>query len=126
RDFEVARGKNLPGEADIGHRRRVAVAEPAGLALLRKMRFERFEPEQRPMVQPVVARSFVQMHVAFQKIADAWHDERMRVAGDDERESAHSRAATRVAWQQWRLRMRLLQILEDGERLEERRSVVHD
>src|SRR5207248_9837884 len=44
RDLEVARGKNLPGEADIGHRRRVAVAEPAGLALLRKMRFERFEP----------------------------------------------------------------------------------
>src|SRR5262249_38806693 len=84
RHVEVACGEDLADKADIGHRRRVAMAEAAGLALFRHVRFERLESQQRPMLQPAVAGSLVEVQVALEKFPDARHDERVRVAGDDQ------------------------------------------
>src|SRR2546421_10157577 len=68
--IEISGGEDLRGKADIGHRRIVAMAEPARLALVREMSFERFERLQRPVLQPAVARSFVLMHLALEVAAD--------------------------------------------------------
>src|SRR5450755_1679280 len=56
---EIPGCEDLRRKAEVGHRRHIAVAEPAGLALLREMSFERFERLQRPVLQPAVARSLV-------------------------------------------------------------------
>src|SRR6266545_5784107 len=55
-DVEELRTEDLGGKADIGERRRVAVAEPAGLPFLAEVLFERFERLQRPVREPLVAR----------------------------------------------------------------------
>src|SRR5947207_15407974 len=47
---EVTGSENLGCKTDVGHRRRIAVAEPARLALLRKMRFERVERLAGPVL----------------------------------------------------------------------------
>ncbi len=45
----------LRHEADVGERRRVAVAEAAGRALAREPRFERLEADVDPVLVPGVA-----------------------------------------------------------------------
>src|ERR1700682_938477 len=124
--IEISGGEDLRRKAEVGHGRGIAVAEPARLTLLRQVRFERFERLQRPMLQPAIARSFVLMHLALEIIADTRHDERVSVARDDQRQPANPGAAARVLGQQRRLRADLFQVLDDGERLKERRAVVDD
>src|SRR6202171_6389088 len=124
--IEISGGEDLRRKAEVGHGRGIAVAEPARLTLLRQMRFERFERLQRPMLQPAIARSLVLMHLALEIVADARNDERVSVARDDQREPSNAGAAARVLGQQRRLRADLFQVLDDGERLKERRAVVHD
>src|SRR6266550_261898 len=102
--IEISGGEDLRGKADIGHRRHIAVAEPARLALLREMSFERLERLQCPVLQPAVARSFVLMHLALEIAADTRHDERMGVARDNHREPANTGAAAWVLGQQRRCR----------------------
>src|ERR1700675_1990372 len=67
---EIPGSEDLRREADVGHRRRIAVAEPAGLGLLRQMRVERLERFERPVLQPAVARSFILMHFSLEIGAD--------------------------------------------------------
>ena len=93
------------------------MAEPAGLALLRKVSFERFERLLRPVLQPTISCCFVLMHLALEIIADARHDEGVAIARDDQREPANAGAAARILGQQWRFRASLFQVLDDGERL---------
>ena len=50
----------------------------------------------------------------------------MPVGRRDQREPAHARAPARVLRQERRLRLRLVQVLDDGERLEERRAALVD
>src|SRR6266702_7355851 len=61
-DVEEFRTENLGGKADVGERRRVTVAEPAGLPFLAEVLFERFERLQRPVREPLVASRLVLMH----------------------------------------------------------------
>src|SRR5439155_20911042 len=68
--IEITGGEDLRCKAEVGHRRRIAVAEPARLALLREMRFKCFDGLQCPMLQPPVARSFVFMPLALEACAD--------------------------------------------------------
>src|SRR2546421_6587318 len=98
--IEISGGEDLRRKADIGHRRCIAVAELARLALVREMGFERLERLQRPVLQPAVARSFVHMHFSLEVAADTRHDEWMGVARDDHREPANAGAAAWVLGQQ--------------------------
>src|SRR5712691_7550961 len=123
-DVEEFRTENLGGKADVGERRRVAVAEPAGLPSLAEVLFERFERLQRPVREPLVARGFVLAHFPLEVASDARNHQRMPVAHDDLREPANARPAARVRRQERRLRVRLLQVLEDRHRLEKRRTPV--
>src|SRR6202158_5846608 len=124
--IEISGGEDLRRKANIVHRRCIAVAEPARLALVREMSFERFERLQRPVLQPAVARGFVLMHFSLEIGEDTWHDEWMGVACDNHREPANAGAAARVLGQQRRCREGLFQVLDDGERLKERRAAVDD
>src|SRR4051812_32944042 len=78
------------------------------------------------MPAPGEALRFAQIELALQELADARHDERMRVAGDDLREAAHARPAARIGRQERRLREALLEVFENGKRLEQRWTVVVD
>src|SRR5438105_10490093 len=122
--IEISGSEDLRREADVGHGRCIAMAELACLALVGEMSFERFERLQCPVLQPAVARSFVQMHFSFEIAADTRHDERMGVARDNHREPANAGAAAWVLGQQRRCRGGLFQVLDDGERLKERRAAV--
>src|ERR1700687_2967334 len=124
--IEISGGEDLRRKAEVGHGRGIAVAEPARLTLLRQVRFERFERLQRPVLQPAIARSFVLMHFALEIVADTRHDERVSVARDDQRQPANPGAAARVLGQPRRLRADLFQVLDDGDRLKQRRAVVDD
>src|SRR5688572_11268505 len=116
------RADYLRCDADVGDGRRVAMAELAGLALLREMAFDRFERAHRPVREPAVARGLVLAHLFFQIIPHTRNDQWMAIRRSDQREAAHARAPTRVLGQQGRLRARLLQILKDRQRLEKRRA----
>src|SRR5438067_6892343 len=74
--IEITGGEDLRCKAEVGYRRRIAVAEPARLALLGEMRFERFDRLERPMLQPAIARGFVFVHLMFEVCANARHDQR--------------------------------------------------
>src|SRR5207249_7262420 len=113
--IEITGGEDLRCKAEVGHRRRIAVAEPARLALLREMRFKCFDGLQCPMLQPPVARSFVFMHLALEVGADTRHDQRMPIARDDHREAANARPPASILWKQRRFRVRFLQVFDDGE-----------
>src|SRR5438477_1075569 len=125
-DVEISRGKNLAREADIRKRRRVAMAEPAGLAFVREVRLQRFERFSRPVLQPAVARGLVEAHLALEIGADARHDERVAFAGDDQSEPANTGAAARVARQERWLRVCLFEVFENSHRLDQGRAVVDE
>src|SRR5256885_17103229 len=61
-DIEELRPEDLGNQADVGDRRRIAVAEPARFAFLPQMRFERLERLERPVREPLAARRLVLMH----------------------------------------------------------------
>ena len=90
------------------------------------MCFERLEGFQGPVLQPAVARSLVHVQLALEIVADARHDERVAVAGHDQSEPANPSAAARIAGQERWLRVFLFQVLENRQRLEQRRSVLID
>src|SRR6266850_2166172 len=115
------RADHLGGEADVGDRQRVAVAVAAGLLLLREMALDGFEGRQGPVREPEIAARFFYLHFLFKEIAHPGHDQRMPICRGDEREAAHAGAASRLPGQQRRLRLGLLEVFEDGERLEQRR-----
>src|SRR3954470_355198 len=83
-------------EADVGHRHRVAVAIGAALGVVYEVRLDRPQPLGEPMPAPGKALRLVQRELPLQELADARHDERMRVAGNDLREATHPRPAARV------------------------------
>src|SRR5437763_5159173 len=66
------------------------------------------------------------MHVTLEVVADARHDQWVTVASDDHRKPTHARPAASIFWKECGLWMHLLQVLDDRERLKERRTVVDD
>ena len=100
------------------------MAEAPGLLLARKMRLDRIERAHGPVREPAVARRLVLAHLLLQVVPHPRHDQRMPIGGGDQREAAHARPLARLLRQQARLRVRLVEIFEDGERLEERRPAL--
>src|SRR5215210_1534071 len=68
----------------------------ARLGFVRYMRLDRAQAFPEPMPAPGQALGLGETELTLQELADARHDERMRVAGDDLREPAHAGAAARV------------------------------
>src|SRR5713226_8311917 len=95
-DVEELRTEDLGGEADVGERRRVAVAEPAGFPFLAEVLIERPERLQRPVRKPFIARGFVMVQLLLKVTADPRTDQRVSIADDDLRETANARAAARI------------------------------
>ena len=92
---DAARVGELRHEADVGERRRVAVAEAARRRFAREPRFERLEADVDPVLVPAVLLLFGDAERAGQVMQHAQVVERMDVAGDRERDRAHARAAGR-------------------------------
>src|SRR3977135_4408778 len=123
-DIEELRTEDLGHQADVGDRRRIAVAESARFAFLAQVPFEGLERLERPMREPLVARRLVLVHFALEVAANPRNDQRMPVTHGDLRKPPHARPAPGIRRQQRRLGMRLLQILEDRHRLKQRRPAV--
>ena len=117
--------RGLAREADVGERDRVAVAIAAGGGVF-EVRFECDERGRVPMLAPFDTRRLIELEFVFQIFTYARHDQRVRIAGDDLCESPHTRAAPSVARQQRRVRMRLVEIFDDRQRLEQDRSFAVD
>src|SRR5438105_785096 len=60
------RADHLRGDADIGDRELVAVAEAAGLLLAPKVALDRFQRPHGPVREPAVACRFVLAHLLLQ------------------------------------------------------------
>ncbi len=110
----------LRDEADVGERGSVAVAVAPRGGFARELRLQRREADLAPVPVPRVAGGLVDAERAGQVLQHAQVVERVDVAGDGERDGAHARALRRGPRQQARLGMRLLQPLDDRERLGER------
>src|SRR5713226_3198803 len=117
--LEQLRRRHLRDEADVRDRRAVAVAEPAGGILFGEELFHCLEAGAEPMLDPCRFRGLVDLEDVRQVIADARHDERMRIRDIDQREAAHPGARQRIGRQDRRFRVFLFEIFEDGDRLEE-------
>src|SRR5712692_2907513 len=115
------RADHLGRKADVGDSDRVAVAVTPGFLFIFQMSFDRLKRPERPMREPEVAAGLVHLELLLQVVPHPGNDQWMAIGGCDQGEAAHARAAARILWQQRRLGMRLLEILEDRERLEQRR-----
>src|SRR6266404_8068428 len=111
-DVEEFRPGRLAREADVGDRHLVAMAETPGLLAL-KMGFERGERLDVPMAAPCHPGGLVELELMLEIFAHPWHDQRMRIAGDDLGEAANAGAAARIVRQQRRLRVGLVEIFDD-------------
>src|SRR5260370_4159499 len=111
----------MADQTEIGNGRRVAMAEPAGVAAAGELRLQGLEPLVDPVAQPLQAPGLVETELALEEIAHPRHDERMRVASDDHGKRANPCPAPRVGREQARLRMRFVEIFDDGQRLMKRR-----
>src|ERR1700704_3409604 len=124
-DVEEFRAGGLAREADVGDRHLVAMAETSGLLAL-ELGFERGQRLDVPMAAPCHPGGLVDLELMLEIFPHARHDQRMRIAGDDLGEPTHARAAARIARQQRRLRMGLIEIFDDRQRLEQDRPVAVD
>src|SRR5512134_3598609 len=116
---EEPRPEYLGRDADVGEGRRVAVAVAPGLFLFREMRLDCLQPFHDPVLAPAGARRFVHLELLLKIVADARDEQGMAVARDDLREPAHAGATLRILRQERRLRVGLVQVLDDRHRLEE-------
>ena len=116
-DLEPGRIEHLRHQAHVGHGRRVAVAEGAGLRPLVQRRFVSVETGFDPVARPGEG-ALLGLAELFAQIA---HDpqilDRMDIGTHDQRKRPHLGPADWIAGQQRRLRMRLLEILHDRQRL---------
>src|SRR5712664_1765691 len=118
------RADHLGGEADVGERQLLAVAVAAGLLVLREMALDRLERDQGPVREPEIAPRLLDFQFFLEIGSDSWSNQWMPIRSRDEREAAHAGAASRVPGQQRRLRPDLLEVFENGERLEQRRPAL--
>src|SRR5471030_1463329 len=106
-------------EADIGDSGRVAVAEIAGLLMVGDQRLEGAEALDDPVVVPALDRLLVLAELLAEIAQHPQIVDRVDVAGDDLRQSADAGAVAGMARQQRRLAVRLVEILDDRQRLDE-------
>src|SRR5262249_37926444 len=115
RDLEAPRIGDLRYQADVGERNVCAKGVGSG----REHRLERSEAFEDPVVVPGVDRRLLLTELVLEVAQRRKIVERMDVAGDELRGSAHLRPLDRVMWQERGLRMDLVDIFDDGERLGE-------
>src|SRR5216684_6673365 len=124
-DAEEFGSGGLAGETDVRDRHLVAVAETTCF-LRAEMDFERGQRLRMPMAAPCHARRLVDLKFVLQVLAHARHNERMRIAGYDLGEAAHPCPAACIFRQQRRIGPRLIEILDNGEGLEQGRRIAVD
>src|SRR5258708_6881691 len=100
------------------------MAELSGLFLVLQVAFDGFEPLEGPVRKPSISFFLADIKLFFKIGANAGYHQRVAVSRRDEGEPADAGAAARVLRQERRLRPGLLEVLEDGERLEQRRPAV--
>src|SRR5262249_20340747 len=122
---EVGAG-SLAGQADVGNRDRIPLAVAAGLLAAGKVGLQRGQRRADPVLDELEPRRLVDLELVLEIFAHPRPQQRMRVAGDDLRETTHACPRARLLRQERRLRMGLVEILDDGERLEQHRPVTVD
>ncbi len=103
---------------------RVAVAEAPGRGMAGEPALDDLEPGLDPVPVPAVLVVVGDLELALQIAQHAQVVERMDLARDVERERAHAGAAERIGRQQRRLGEGLVEVLDDRERLRQRRLAV--
>ena len=106
-----------------------AFAAPAVVSFLwatQEDGLERFERLADPVVDPLEPRGLVELELVLEILAHPRHQEGMGIAGDDLGKRAHPRPRPRILRQQRRLRMRLVEVFHDRQRLEQHRAVAVD
>ena len=106
---------DLRHQAEIGHRHGAA----AGIGSRPNQRLQGLEAGEHPVMIPGVDRRLLLVQFALQVTQRADIVKWMDVAGDDFGDSARLRPRDRILRQQRRLRMRLVEIFDDGERLDQ-------
>src|SRR2546425_9698008 len=124
-DAEEFGSGGLAGETDVCDRHLVAMAETTRFCHA-EVNFERGQRLRMPMAAPRHARGFVDLELVLQVLAHARHNERMRIAGYDLGETAHPRPAACILRQERRIGSRLVEILDNGEGLEQYRRIAVD
>src|SRR5947207_1516100 len=75
--LEIAGGADhLAGEADVGERHAVAVAEAPGLLLAGEVGLARLQRLEAPVREPAVSRRLVELQLLFHVAPDAGYDQR--------------------------------------------------
>src|SRR5580658_4144564 len=118
-DVEALRVVHLWHDADVGERQQVAVHVLAVSGQALHLLLERREAEPHPVRIPGVHRGVILAERRTQIVERPQIVEWVDVAGYMQRKRAHLRARERIARQQRRLRVRVLEIFEDCERLAE-------
>src|SRR5262249_26657742 len=122
RYFEASRIVDLRHKANIRQRDLAA----AGIGTRRDQRFQRFKAADYPMMVPGVDRALLLTHGVFQITQRTRIVQRVNIAGDQLRERAHAGARECVLWQKWGLRMRFVEVFDDGKRLDQHVAVRGD
>src|SRR5262249_50240488 len=70
-------------ETDVGERHRISVTKEPGRRIAGEMPFDHREAATDPRDAPIAHRGSIETRARREIRADAWHEERMRVARDD-------------------------------------------
>ena len=120
-DFRKAIERNLQASrvGDLRHQTNVGDGDGAteGIGTRTDHGFERIETGEHPMTIPGVDLGLVLPELTLEIAQWCQIVERVNIAGDELRHRAHFGAVDRIARQQRRLRVNLIQIFDDGERL---------
>jgi hypothetical protein len=117
--------RRLARQTNVGERDGVAVGVAAG-RWVGQMRLDRDQGGRVPVPAPFRHPGLVEPDFPGKVFTNARHDQRVRIGGDELRKRAHARAAARITRQQRRSGMRLVQIFDDRQRLEQRRPFAVD
>src|SRR5215468_4297198 len=108
-------GRNYLGdETNVCDRRRLAMAKAAARGVFGKQRFHRLQARTEPMLNPGKPLTVADLQHVGEVVSNARHDQRVRVGDVDQCEPAHPGARQWVGRQQRRLRIRLVEIFENG------------
>src|SRR5713226_3725692 len=122
-DSGALRVVHLRHQESVRNRRRIAMTEAARLLRVREQRLDRLEAHRGEMADPIRALLLARLQRAGE-IVLPFPDDGMDLARDCECEGAHTRAAGRIARQNRRIRMRLVEVFADRQRLSNQPAVV--
>src|SRR5216684_2494091 len=118
------RVEHLRHQADIGEARRIAMTELACLPVVGEAALDPVKAELDPVIEPGLDALLVLSQFVAQVAQHAQIVDRVDVARHGLRQAAHPRPASGMAGQQRRLRLDLVEVLDDGERLDQHLAIV--